>query len=163
MRGRQFGFLPLLTATVPQLAAHRGSTSIEICFNGMAIIFLLEIDNAIYLHWVSHSVRVVLNQDEKARMGEPETRLLGDVKRAHAVLAAVAIFGGSVLTRMLGRSAGWWIETIAHGVAFVAFLLGAVLEVSVGGKTVVAQLVSVAVGLVCLGFIAVLMEALFGL
>ena len=64
---------------------------------------------------------------------------------------------------MIERSAGWFIETIAHGVAFVAFLLGAVLEVSVGGKTVLAQLVSVAVGLVCLGFIAVLMEALFGL
>ena len=59
------------------------------------------------------------------------------------MLAAIAIVGGSVLARMIVRSAGWFIETIAHGVAFVAFLLGAVLEVSVGGKTVLAQLVSV--------------------
>ena len=79
------------------------------------------------------------------------------------MLAAIAIVGGSVLARMIVRSAGWFIETIAHGVAFVAFLLGAVLEVSVGSKTVVAQLVSVAVGLVCLGFVSVLMDLLFGL
>lgn len=41
---RQFGFLPLLTATVVQLVAHHGSTALEICFNGVAIIFILEIE-----------------------------------------------------------------------------------------------------------------------
>ena len=41
---RQFGFLPLLTATVVQLVAYRGSTALDICFNGVAIIFILEIE-----------------------------------------------------------------------------------------------------------------------
>jgi hypothetical protein len=41
---RQFGFLPLLVATVPQLVAHRGSSSIEICFNGVAVIFLMDLE-----------------------------------------------------------------------------------------------------------------------
>jgi hypothetical protein len=46
---RQFGFMSLLTAIVPQLVAHRGSASIEIFSNGVAIIVLLEVDNAIYV------------------------------------------------------------------------------------------------------------------
>ena len=41
---RQFGFLLLLTASVPQLVAHRGSASLEICFNGVAILFLMELE-----------------------------------------------------------------------------------------------------------------------
>ena len=41
---RQFGFLLLLSATVPQLVAHRGSASLEICFNGVAILFLMELE-----------------------------------------------------------------------------------------------------------------------
>lgn len=57
---RQFGFLPLLTATVPQLVAHRGSTSIDICFNGVAILFLMEIE---CVYHCSKSLVVCLAED----------------------------------------------------------------------------------------------------
>jgi hypothetical protein len=41
---REFGFLTLLAASVPQLVARRGSASLEICFNGVAIIFLMKLE-----------------------------------------------------------------------------------------------------------------------
>lgn len=121
--------------------------------------------NMVFQHWLSRSTRVTIRQDEQGQIGEVERALFGVAKRGHAVLIAAAIVGGTLLIRILGKAAGWWIETIAHGVAMLAFIGGALgLESLLArAKTLGEQVVSVIAGLLWLGFVAVLMEALFGL
>jgi hypothetical protein len=43
---RQYCFLPVLCRIVAMLVLHRGSDAISICFNGVAVLFLLGIDVA---------------------------------------------------------------------------------------------------------------------
>ena len=184
---RQFGFLPLLTATVPMLVAHRGSTALEVCFNGVAIIFLLELEyvslapstfdvhnptqkvrgalsnsNAIYGLWLSHATRVELDQSGCAQIGEKELRVLGQTNRAHAVLVTTAILSGTLVQRQIGVDYGKKSEIVPYTLSLVAFAAGALVEWQ-NGKVFVERLGNMAVGLASFGFVAAFMGKMFGL
>ena len=45
---RQYVFLPCLLSTMPAMVAWRGSDSLSICFNTVAVLFLMQVDNDIY-------------------------------------------------------------------------------------------------------------------
>lgn len=42
---RQFALLPLVVAVVPILVLHRGADALSLCFNTLALLFLLDCDN----------------------------------------------------------------------------------------------------------------------
>ena len=54
---RQYAFLPMVTHIVAMLVMHRGSDAISICFNALAVLFLLDIDTALFQFWVPERVR----------------------------------------------------------------------------------------------------------
>lgn len=121
---------------------------------------MLRCSTAIFTHWLPHATRVTLFEAGRVEMGESETRLLNDTKRAYVVLVAVAIVSGSVIQRLGGDAIQ---ETISGQTSYAAFILGAVVEVLVGSKTTGQQLSSVFTGLFCTIFLAGLIEATLGL
>jgi hypothetical protein len=90
---RQFGLLPMVTGTVTYLVLYRGSTAMQLTFNGVALLFLLEFDDLIFSHFLSAAVRRAL---VPPRLGPPETQLLATTKPLHAAAAACCIFFGAM-------------------------------------------------------------------
>ena len=90
-----------------------------------------------------------------------ETKLLEDVNRAYAILVPFSIIAGSlaqgaiVFTKM--------VEVIGYMMSIVAFIIGALLEVYVGYKTPMQQLLAAGLGLFCMGCMAAFMSAVLGL
>jgi len=58
---RRYLVLPLITACVPTLVAYMGGNAISICFNCLAIVFLLDIDNAAFARLSSGQRRRLRN------------------------------------------------------------------------------------------------------
>ena len=94
-------------------------------------------------------------------MRESETWLLNYAKRAYVVMVAAAIVSGSVIQRLGGDAINQ--ETISGKTSYAAFIVGAVIEVLVGSKTIGQQLSSLVTGLFCTIFLAGLIEATLGL
>lgn len=124
---RRFGLLPLMVATVPYLVLWRGSAALDICFNVVAVLFMLDIDNEIYEFWIPERTRREMEEDDdriQIDVNEGEGKLLSVIKQAHAalvtlsVVAAVAIGGLATGNRWL---VGVW--------AVVAFWFAAIIEV----------------------------------
>ena len=90
-----------------------------------------------------------------------EQQLLEHMNRAYAVLVFISIVGGSVTQRAIGFTD--LVEVIAYMISIVAFGIGAALEVYVGYKTPIAQLIAACLGFICIGCIKSFMEVFFGL
>ena len=52
---RQAFFLPLLVTLVPHVVVIRGGDSLNICFNTVAVLFLLQVDNQLYEYGLKRS------------------------------------------------------------------------------------------------------------
>jgi hypothetical protein len=126
---RHFGLLPLMAATVPYLVLWRGSAALEICFNAVAVLFLLDLDDEIYLFWIPEETRREMEEDDDRihiEVDEGEVALLSVTKRLHSALVALSV--------MLGVAVGGLATGERHLVwpwAWTAFLLAAVIEVIV--------------------------------
>jgi len=54
---RQFGLLPALAAILPNLVLERGSNVLDICFNTLAVLFLLDADNLVFTQFLGEETR----------------------------------------------------------------------------------------------------------
>jgi hypothetical protein len=88
---RQFGFLPRLAATIPVLVFWKGATAVDIFLNAVAVLFLLDLDNAIFSYFVSEETRIEVEVTGRPAIGEDERRMLSRTKHAHAVGVALVI------------------------------------------------------------------------
>jgi hypothetical protein len=87
----QFLLLPRLTGTIVVLMFCNGSTAVEICFNGVAVMFVLDFDNALFKYWLPELVQAEAEATGRAVVGPAEKRLLTFTKQLHTVAVAVII------------------------------------------------------------------------
>jgi hypothetical protein len=120
---RQFGFLPRLASTIPVLVFWKGATAVDIFLNAVAVLFLLDLDNAIFSYFVSEETRIEVEVAGRPAVGEDERRMLSTTKHVHAVIVALAIplSVGIVLLGMNG-------DLAASGPPMSAFLLCAAVD-----------------------------------
>ena len=121
---RRFGFLPRLICTVPLLVVFRGSDAITICFNAVALLFILEIDDAIFGVFLPESTRSWVDINGRATIGEREAQVLAATKIAHTLLVTLAITWG---VWAVGKS-GDWGANIING--FLPFWFGRLAELA---------------------------------
>ena len=74
------------------LVLHRGSDAISICFNGVAVLFLLDVDVYLFEFWVPEKMRERMEEFGAPTVSEDDARYLAILKRYHAVLVAFFIF-----------------------------------------------------------------------
>ena len=89
---RQFAFLGMLTHIVAMLVLHRGSDAISICFNGVAVLFLLDVDVYLFEFWVPEKMRERMEEFGAPTVSEDDAQYLAILKRYHAILVAFFIF-----------------------------------------------------------------------
>jgi hypothetical protein len=96
---RQFSLLPVVVGIVPMLVLHRGADALNLCFNTLAILFMLECDNYAFIALATTARRaagrLVLDDKVEALMNEtksahiwyvtasiPVTLFIGDIATA---------------------------------------------------------------------------------
>ena len=66
------------------LVLHRGSDAISICFNGVAVLFLLGIDDAPFEFWIPERMREHMEEYGAPVVGDVDATYLAAVKRSRA-------------------------------------------------------------------------------
>ena len=95
---RRFVVLPYLSSCIQILTLGRGADALSICFNAVAVLFILEIDNQIYAHGMTESFREWCESHARPEMSDAEQRVI-DWSRAAGILAVWLGVFGSVLMR----------------------------------------------------------------
>lgn len=151
---RQFGFLPIVLQTIPALVMWRGSDALSICFNGLAVLFLLEIDDILFAHFMPSSARAEILRTGRPTIGEAEAYLLAVTKPLHTVVVAFVIVSQIVIAGLTRR----W----QHGMPmmFGAFWLCGLVEAAINRTGENAKVVDSFAGT---RFGLVLVSALLGL
>ena len=151
---RQYAFLPWLIHIVSMLVMHRGSDAINICFNALAVLFLLDIDAALFQFWIPERLR-----EEMERFGAPTVReidatFLASVKRSHAVLVAFWVTV-SVMVAGTGNPSGQALTNAAFfcGGIYEAVIRARLFEEETIGKALGQWFGSFLVGLIWTGFV----------
>jgi hypothetical protein len=88
---RQFGLLPALAAILPNLVLERGSTALDICFNTMAVLFLLDADNLVFAQFLSEETRARMATEGEIELSPADVRLVSVTRQMHALLIPPAI------------------------------------------------------------------------
>ena len=114
---RQFGLLPLLTGAISNLVIYRGSDVMSICFNCLAALFVLEIDNAIFAYLLPDDTCVLVEQLGRATINEAEAMLLNAIKPTYTALTALSIMTCVILAK--------WLPA---GAPFFAYAIGGAIE-----------------------------------
>ena len=122
---RRWVFLPSLVTTVPILVLFKGGDALSVCLNTVAILFLCDIDNIFFELVLGERVRARVEDAGRVELEDGEATALARTKAVHVALLVLAVLGG-VWT-------GHW--AVAPLLAFLAFLLGGVMEAFVPGAS----------------------------
>lgn len=124
--GRQFCLLPMLTLSVPWLVLFRGSDSLTICFNTVAVLFVLDVDNMLYGIFLPESTKLYVEDYGAAHIdeGSHEEQLLSVTKRSHVVLVMLSIVVSIGLS--YDEHSAWLISSF---LSYFVFIIGAAIDV----------------------------------
>lgn len=73
---RQFGLTFTVILSVASLVTWRGSDAINVCFNAIAVLFILDLDNLVFQHFVPHATQAELLTTGRPEIGADEERIL---------------------------------------------------------------------------------------
>jgi hypothetical protein len=113
-------FLPNVVHIVAMLVLHRGSDAISICFNALAVLFLLDIDTALFQFWIPERIREEMEEFGMPTIREVDANYLASVKRSHAVLVAFFV---TLAVKVAGTGA-----VHGQGLTNLAFVIGGIYE-----------------------------------
>jgi hypothetical protein len=108
---RRWLFLPALILAVPMMVKLKGGDALSVCLNTVAILFLAEIDNAIYKVGFSERVRTRVEEYGRVETSDREAVARVRSKQIHVVLitATVLVFcsGANILFTFLPLVSFW--------------------------------------------------------
>eukprot|EP01052_Picozoa_sp_SAG31_P008927 SAG31_NODE_459_length_15396_cov_5.092502_5_plen_489_part_00 len=107
---RRWLFLPCLVIVIPFLLVTTGTSSLQICFNTIAILFLADVDNLVYAFFLAERVRARLEDVGRVQLTADDLRPLQVTKIAHVFVVWVNIMG-----------CVYWVDKGGGGPALLAF------------------------------------------
>lgn len=153
---RRYMFLPALLNCVPLLVLLKGGDALSVCFNAVALLFLLSVDDLMFAIGMNERARAEVEVKGRVELKDDDVKRLWRTKIVHLSLVMVVVVfsvlgGGSfgpLPTGVLFPGHGW-----------IAMWLGALddeLKIGGGAKRVAVQMAKV-FGLLLIGFITNLM------
>ena len=88
---RQYVFVPAVVATVPALVEFEGGDAKSVCFNTLAVLFLLVMDNEAYAYALPERTRSYVEENGRAAIFDGEARMLEVTKALHMGLMGLVI------------------------------------------------------------------------
>ena len=158
---RRFAMLPTLTFTIFDLVTIRGADALQICFNALAILFLLEVDNYAYRFAIPEATRSAAEQFGRADLDSGTQKQISRTKTIYTILLSIFVplsllppsitcpdckrcdavdYHSNECDMDVHVTARWLIQ-------LVGFLLAAEAEAALDGKTLQAKLINCAVTL----------------
>ena len=130
---------------------HAGD-ALSICFNTVAILFLADIDNALFATMLPERLRVRIEEVGHVELGDAEAAALARTKPIHTALILVTVLGSVAIGGVDGDGAA---------VVFTAltFWVGGVAEAFGAGRSVcdVCKRIGWATGASLLGFVVLVL------
>ena len=99
---RQFALMGTVCTSLPCLVLYRGSDVLNICFNTIATLFILEADNLVFEQFLSDKVKGRVDEFAASRLwkkDKPQMRLILFSKRFHSVSLIIAVLFGVWLAK----------------------------------------------------------------
>ena len=112
--------MPLLVWTVPCIVLFQGGDALSVAFNSVAILFLCEVDNALFKLALGERARSLLEANAHVTFEEVDLTILARTKAVHVPIIVLTVLVGVESTKYnMFREAvfvlffGWWIGAIA--------------------------------------------------
>ena len=91
---RRWVFLPGLVGVIPTIVVIKGGDALSVCFNTVAVLFTLEIDNLAFKMLISERIRAYVEAAGHVELTEAQREALTVVKLTHMVLLFISAFIG---------------------------------------------------------------------
>ena len=101
---RLFGFLPCILAAVIALVHFRGASTLAICLNSVAVLFLAELDNLAFSHGLNEKARMEAEEFGRVSVTGEDSRLIDAVKLVCVLTIPAVLLGGVALRGAEGAS-----------------------------------------------------------
>lgn len=124
---RRFGLLPQVAKTIVNLIFWNGATAVQVFLNGVAVLFVLEADNAIFSNLVPEATRADGEATGRPIIDEDARQMLTTTKRNHVVALTIAI-PLSVWIMLLGSNADIAAEHPTKNVFFLCAAIDAQVD-----------------------------------
>ena len=117
--------------------SHRmGGDALSVCLNSVAIVFILEIDNAIFTLGIAERLRARVETNGRVQLSEEEAEMFARTKPLHVCLVVAYLVGSAVAVSELFESVGTSVlllATFAFG-PHAPFWIGALAEAAWGKR-----------------------------
>lgn len=146
---RRWLFLPALLSAVTALLLLKGGDALSVCFNTIALLFILEIDNVAYAIMLDERVRSRVEQRSRVKLDNEQVAWLMRSKVVHVGLVVVVV-----------PSAVWYSHVFSMFIPMLCFWVGGVMEAVMdaaatgAGATGACKGVARATGAFLLGMVA---------
>ena len=91
---RLFGFLPYILGSVICLVLYRGTSTLAICLNTVAVLFLVELDNLAFSHGLNEATRMEAEEFGRVSVTDEGSRLIDVIKRVCVLMVPTAVVLG---------------------------------------------------------------------
>ena len=86
--------MPGLVGVIPTIVVIKGGDALSVCFNTVAVLFTLEIDNLAFKMLISERIRAYVEAAGHVELTEAQREALTVVKLTHVVLLFISAFIG---------------------------------------------------------------------
>ena len=126
---RQYVFLPILVQSVSSLVVTQGGDAINVCLNAVAVLFIAELDNAMFEHGIDYSLKEEVQDKGKVPVGPNEANAL-EILRVYYQLSIPACIIATVMAAKYEEqtSDGFAFMDVSLYTSFSAFAGGAAIE-----------------------------------
>lgn len=125
---RQYVFLPVLVQSVCSLVITQGGDAINVCLNAVAVLFLTELDNAMFLFGLSDTLRSEVEGMGKVPINRDEQRAFTVLKVFYLIAIPLCVILTVTLSGYEEEWKGLEFMDVSLYSSFTVFAIGAVLE-----------------------------------
>ena len=118
---RRWCFLPAIVTSCVQLVLFKGGDALNVCFNTIAVLFMMEIDNFAYVVGLSEPVRTNVEVRGRVELDSDRINALRRAKLAHVVCIPIVVV-------FAVWSAPWFLGPFSMFLVQPAFLLAGQFE-----------------------------------
>jgi hypothetical protein len=91
---RRWLFLPGLVYTSAVMVVYQGGDALSICVNTIALLFLLDLDNVVYMFGLDERTRTRVEKAGRVELNEEDARGIDRIKTAHLVIITLGLILG---------------------------------------------------------------------
>ena len=120
---RQYVFLPILVQSVCSLVVTQGGDAINVCLNAVAVLFLADLDNAMFQYGLDDDLREEVEGEGKVPLNRHEKKTFTVLKTYYLAAIPAVVISTVTLAKYEGHAGKGFEGDSQHGFSFMEFSL----------------------------------------